>query len=934
MSGSGWTEALAEFERLLAHGTRTREDALRALRQDRPALYPQVATLLEAHDHLRQAGGFLESGAVPVEAPTERRARDHVGVYVLDKPLGEGGMGEVWRARRGDGLTQQAVALKFLHAHLARSSARERFLREGRILGQLEHPNIARLLDAGIEPPATPYLVIEYIDGERIDRWCDAKRLDIDARIRVFLQVCDAVAHAHAHLVVHRDLKPSNILVSTDGRVKLLDFGIAKLVEAGEGRGEETELTRLGGRALTPEYAAPEQVLGQPVTVATDVYSLGILLYLLLCGLRPYANDDTSPLQLERAVLEEQPTTPSRMRTRDPVDARVHAECRGTTPDRLRRRLAGDLDTIVLKALKKAPAERYASVPGLAEDLQRFLDHRPVLARPDSLLYRARKYVARHRVGVAAGTLAVLALVGGLSVALWQARVAREGERQLAEVVSFQGRLLERVNVLDFGARYMARLRTNLEGVEQRDPAAGGGRLVERFDAVAPLAGAGEAARQTLGAALLQPAQREIEASRQLEPSVEAAMRRSLARAYGALGLFPASIENWDRVIALDEAFGQGETPTAYDDRLRRLILQGHVEDPRMRAEGEALLERARAALGRDAPVTMLIEGQVAQFLIDAGEYATAVERLRDLSARQERMPGGLVAASETLSDLAVALRWTGDTAGAVKIQQRVVEIVEREKGPDDSSTLGVKQNLAVYLDGEADAARRLALFQEVLAARRRLSGDQHPFTLSVITSVALGLRGLGRSAEAEPLALEGWQGARRVFGETHMGTLFAQNAYALILRDLGRASEALPLMEREVATKRTLLGPDHPRLLYAQNNLAATVRAAGDPRRAIEMHREAIAGQTRVLGPDHTDTIESRADLARALFDDRQAEAAEQELRRALADAERVQGRAGNDIPNVVRELARQLRERGRADEAATLLASYGVADAAVAAH
>src|SRR5690606_20692022 len=209
------------------------------------------------------------------------------GAYRLERPLGSGGTGDVWLAHRVDGRFEGAVALKVLHAHVAQSSARERFIREGRILGQLSHPNIARLLDAGATPAGVLYLVLEYVEGEPIDRWCDERRLDIPTRLRLFLQVCEAVSHAHTHLIVHRDLKPANILVSPQGEIKLLDFGIAKLVEA-ERPGEETELTRVSGRALTPEFAAPEQILGRPVTMATDVYALGIILYLLLSGSRPH----------------------------------------------------------------------------------------------------------------------------------------------------------------------------------------------------------------------------------------------------------------------------------------------------------------------------------------------------------------------------------------------------------------------------------------------------------------------------------------------------------------------------------------------------------------------------------------------------------------------------------------------------------------------
>jgi serine/threonine protein kinase len=332
-----------------------------------------------------------------------------LGPYVLERELGAGGMGEVWLAHRADGVVTAPAALKLLHAHLAQSGVRERFMREGRILGQLAHPNIARLLDAGLSESGQPYLALEYVEGLPLDRWCHDQHLEIDARVKLFLQVCDAVAHAHGHLVVHRDLKPSNILVTRTGDVKLLDFGIAKLLESDTASTAETELTRMGGNVLTPEYAAPEQITHQPVTVATDVYSLGVILYLLLTGRRPY--DAPTPPQLERAVLEAEPEPPSRTR----------------------RKLARDLDVIVMKALKKRPEERYASVTALADDLRRYLANEPVVAQPDSLTYRTRKYLRRNRVGVSIVTALVLGLAATSMLYLKASIARRQAEKESAQ---------------------------------------------------------------------------------------------------------------------------------------------------------------------------------------------------------------------------------------------------------------------------------------------------------------------------------------------------------------------------------------------------------------------------------------------------------------------------------------------------------------------
>ena len=334
-SAEVWREALAFFERLLALGPQNRDQELAGLAEARPDLYPHVLTLLGA-DRAAEAGEFLagdaamDAGIKSDVSEAALEAGTRFGAYQLERQVGLGGMGEVWLARRIDGRFEGAVALKVLHAHVAQSAARERFVREGKILGQLSHPHIARLLDAGATSMGVLYFVLEYVEGKPVDEWCDERSLDVPARLQLFLQVCDAVAHAHAHLVIHRDLKPPNILVTTQGEIKLLDFGIAKLVEP-EKPAEETELTRLSGRALTPDFAAPEQILGQPVTTATDVYALGILLYLMLSGRRPYRRQHMSTSELERDVLMAE-AVPLGRATLAGDDAAAIAEHRRSTP--------------------------------------------------------------------------------------------------------------------------------------------------------------------------------------------------------------------------------------------------------------------------------------------------------------------------------------------------------------------------------------------------------------------------------------------------------------------------------------------------------------------------------------------------------------------------------------------------------------------------
>src|SRR5262249_38449295 len=326
--------------------------------------------------------------------------------------IGQGGMGTVWVARRSDGRFEGRAAVKFLNVGLVGGAAEERFRREGTILARLSHPHIAHLIDAGVSPGGQPYLIIEYVEGRSIEKYCRDRGLDVDARLRLFLDVLAAVAQAHANLIVHRDLKPSNVLVTDEGRVKLLDFGIAKLLEDEAA----TQLTRQGERALTLAWAAPEQVTGNAITTATDVYALGVLLHLLLTGKHPAQSSLHSPEELAKAIVDS--PTPPLSKVIEPTG-------------KLRRALKGDLEAIVGKALSKNPAERYGSVTALAEDLRRYLGHYPISARPNTVAYRTKNFVRRNRLAVALASAAIVAAGAGLVGTIIQARrAARAAERE------------------------------------------------------------------------------------------------------------------------------------------------------------------------------------------------------------------------------------------------------------------------------------------------------------------------------------------------------------------------------------------------------------------------------------------------------------------------------------------------------------------------
>ena len=406
-----------------------RDARLAALHAQDPKTAQAVAAML-AHLPAIERGEFMQEAALPKPGGL---AGQTLGPYTLVREIGHGGMGTVWLARRTDGRYEGEVAIKFLRSGLFGHGDAARFQREGSILARLSHPNIARLLDAGVMADgAQPYLVLEYIDGEPIDEYCHRLALPVEARLRLMLDVLGAVAQAHNRLILHRDLKPTNILVNKSGEVKLLDFGIAKLLDDA-GAGGETALTQRAGNAFTPEFAAPEQLQAGDVTTATDVYALGVLMYILLGGDHPTATPTGAPLDRMRSVIE---TVPRRLSEavlkRGGPTARWSPESR-----RLSGELRGDIETIVAKALKKSPSERYANADTLADDIRRYLAHEPIAARPDSRLYRAAKFVQRHRAGVAATSLAIGALGVGIGVALWQAREAQAQRVQAEGLVEY-----------------------------------------------------------------------------------------------------------------------------------------------------------------------------------------------------------------------------------------------------------------------------------------------------------------------------------------------------------------------------------------------------------------------------------------------------------------------------------------------------------------
>ena len=743
---SRWQRISPLLDELLEADEAARAQRLRVLRQEDPQLADKVTALL-AQQRAVETVDFL--GGTAMEVPSASLAGQVIGSYTIERSLGAGGMGSVWLARRSDGRFEGLAAVKLLNLALVSRGGAERFGREGSLLAKLAHPNIAHLIDAGVARGGQPYLVLEYIDGVPIDQYCDRQALPVRARLRLFLDVLAAVAHAHTQLVLHRDLKPSNILVDTNGRVKLLDFGVAKLMADADRPAQATALTLEAGRAFTPEFAAPEQVRGDDVTTATDVYALGVLLYLLLSGRHPLAAA-SRPDERLRAVLERDPAPLAVAAARADPDA---AARRASSPARLVRDLRGDLENIVARALKKSPAERYPTAAALADDLRRFLDDQPVAARPDSLRYRAAKFIRRHRVGVGAATISVLAVLAGSAGIAWQAREAsRARDMALAQ--------LQRAEATN-----------RLLSVVISEVSAGGGSFTP-----------GE---------LLARAERWANRLYADDPRLHAEL----------LLLLGDRIDHTDGERALGwyreaqriaQPLGDPELSAAADCRVAvKLAITGTDVEAAHRTIDAALRSIADRPPGNTVRTRCLINANYAA--AESGDVEAAValaeravaEAERDVGPRLDRLAG-------PISVLAGAYTAAGRYADARREHERGLALL-RDSGLGESVRAATSLNNAALNLLQAGAPREaLPLFEQTMALDRGAGTDG--FSPSTAASYALALWQVGRNDEALDWATRAIEEAGRQNDLRALGRAQLVASRALRTRGDLQQAEALAL--------------------------------------------------------------------------------------------------------------------------------------------
>ena len=772
-------EVMRVFERALEIEPEQRDAWLRA-QEAAPALICRVQALLEREASLTQ---FLEQ---PVAAAKVAQARmpapgDEVGAWRLLREIDAGGMGVVHLAERADGAYQQRAAVKFVRVDPLLDARRRadmlaRFQNERRLLARVEHPNVARVLDGG-SVEGMPFLVMEYVEGLALDGWCERARLGTDARVALFCKVCDGVQAAHAHLIVHRDLKPQNILVGTDGEPRLLDFGIARLLEPDDA----PAATRTGLHAMTPAYASPEQMRLEPLTTASDVYSLGVVLYELLSGTRPYSLDGLSPAQSERVVCETEPRT-----LRRAIDDAGLPE-----PERRARlaRIGGDLERIVAKALHKEPARRYDSARALADDLRRWLAGRPVVAHPDSIRYRAWKFVRRHRVGSAAALAALVAVLVAAASALVQAGAARRAAADTELVNAFLVDVLKQSNPYATGSEITLG--------EALDEAAK--RVDERFANRADLA---VAIRTALGESMFARFRLDAAEAQLLRARADAERLFGAddLRTVTAIATLASVRKDQDRI---------GEAQALFDDALARIERSGQVARP------------LYASVLNDVGVMHLVQEDFAKAKSYLERAVAADGGSQERAATEER--------ARTLANLAQAARGTGDLERADALYreaQPVLEALYPDGGPHLAVILNNRARLA-WVRGNKDEA--IELQKQAVAMHRRSFDGDHVMVLVPMTNLARQALDTGQLELAEESAGQAVAMADRLYpADSHHYQVNALAALAAVRLAQSRTADAIDVLRRA----RALLAGLENAPASTRGYVASLVsRACGDAR-------------------------------------------------------------------------------------------------------
>jgi serine/threonine protein kinase/tetratricopeptide (TPR) repeat protein len=824
------------------------------------------------------------------------------GKYKLLQKIGEGGMGTVWMADQSEPVKRR-VALKLMRVERAQSKTiLSRFEAERQAIALMDHPHIARLLDAGATPSGQPFFVMELVKGMPLSDFCDAQKLGIPERLSLFTQICEAVQHAHQKGIIHRDLKPSNILVEAhDGKPvpKVIDFGLAKATTGMQLTGH-TLFTAFGSVIGTPLYMAPEQANFNAVDVDTraDIYALGVILYELLTGTTPIARETFKKAALDEMLKlireQEAPTPSSRLSSSD--SAPSVAANRQMEPAKLGRLVKGELDWIVLKALAKERERRYETANGFARDIERFLNQEPVTAGPPTAAYRLRKFVRRNRGQVIAASLVLVALVGGVigtTTGLFEARrqagIARgkeqeakdekqnalhaaeeerhakqreaeraEGERQAKEREADraegerQAKLVaeakreEAERNLDFAKKGNEILGSVFAGLDPKKIAESGRPLQDVL-------------RENLSKAV-----RELEGSAIGEPLEVAAMQNTLGLSLLGLGEYPLAAEVFQKALATFKAkLGPDEPVTLGSMNNLAMAYRASGQVTKAVPLYEETLEKQKVKLGPDHRNTLMSMGNLAVAYHSSGQVAKAVALYEEtLERRKTKLGPDHPDTLGSMNNLAAVYQATGQLAKAVPLYEETLEKMKEKHGPEHPDTLGSMNNLAEAYGSSGQLAKAVPLFEETLEKRKAKLGPEHPNTLASMNNLAVAYLASGQVAKAVPLYEETLEKTKAKLGLEHPSTLASMYNLALAYRDSGQLGKAVPLLEETLEKSKTILGSEHPDTLASMDSLALAYLASGQLAKAVPLFEQTLEKMKAKLGPDHPDTLITKKNL------------------------------------------------------------------------